>query len=394
MHARDSANPRLSTNSTGRSIGKSISTFHGVRWQCAVCVVLLGLVLLGPFGLTSGLFRGRLLSQEVEPVPYLLPSPASSEEVERKLTYEGPAFGPGDGEPAVNFRLKGIHPDGGLLSVQIEGQHLYTMALPRADLVDPAEVADGHLIKITQRQIEEVLRRKFGDPDLKFDDPDLPPVTVSCVLYCGRTMGFLETVTWNGYLQGCWLEFPELAQPTLSAEDEPPKPLLKPRVDISSTLGQAMPIDVRLERNTIYYMLVASEDREAVLLHPENPELYSRARILAGGTFSWKQNEDELDVQLEEELEDGAGPENKHLQRLKYTPNAEKMYLVLWALHRTEEPAPAEEGEEPAVDVQASDPESKESPRVNGWTRSVVYEFTNGLPELEEDAASLSPAAE
>ena len=261
------------------------------------------------------------------------------------------------------------------------------MALPRADLVDPAEVADGHLdgsleevgvlIKITQRQIEEVLRRKFNDPDLKFDDPDLPPVTVSCVLYCGRTMGFLETVTWNGYLQGCWLEFPEFAQPTLNAEDEPPKPLLKPRVDISSTLGQAMPIDVRLERNTKYYMLVASEDREAVLLHPENPELYSRARILAGGTFSWKQNEDELDVQLE----DGAGPKNKHLQRLKYTPNADKMYLVLWALHGTEEPAP-------------SDPESKESPRVNGWTRSVVYEFTNGLPELEEDAASLSPAAE
>ena len=38
------------------------------------------------------------------------------------------------------------------------------------------------------------------------------------------------------------------------------------------------------------------EDREAVVLHPENPVLYSKASIVTGGTFSWK---------LENQLEDG-----------------------------------------------------------------------------------------
>lgn len=327
----------------------------------ALCLTMLSLVVMagGLFGVAG------LLSEENDP--------AASAAVERELTYDGSAhlgpgdgepaggFGPGDGEPAVNFRLRcspseGEQADVGVLSVHLNDRYLYTVGVPRADAITPF-AGDGIVLSITAKQAEIVLGRRLVDPDL-------PPVTVSCVLYNRLTMAPLDVVTWDGYLQGCWLEFPTLAQAEEAVDDEP-RPVLKPTVDISSALGQAVPIDLRLEKSTIYYMLFASQDREAVLLHPENPEVYSRARVVSGGTFSWRPEEE------------STGSDSKaNLTRLKYTPRADRTYLVLWALHRA-----VEDGDESTGADAAQAPAGDESPRVSGWTRSAVYELTNGTLE-------------
>ncbi len=284
-------------------------------------------------------------------------------------------FGPGDGEPAVNFRLRctpsGLEQSGleqpgiaqsdvGVLSVHLNDRYLYTIGLPRADAIAPIDglhgLQEGFVFSITQKQAETVLGRSLVDPDL-------PPVTVSCVLYDGLTMGFVDVVTWVGYLQGCWLEFPELTPATEEAGDEPQQPVLKPRVDISATFGRATPIDLRLGKNTIYYMLFASQDREAALLHPEDPEVYARARVVSGGTFSWK----------EEDEGTGSSDRKPNLVRLKYTPRSDTTYLVLWALHRAVQPAIVGDAEE-----SASASEAEGDTRASGWTRSAVYELTNG----------------
>ena len=76
------------------------------------------------------------LTQHEEAAPNLAQGPVPVEEPGpgENATYDGPAFGPGDGEPAVNFRLKGEHLDlpatGDGISVTVDGISVF-LAVPR-----------------------------------------------------------------------------------------------------------------------------------------------------------------------------------------------------------------------------------------------------------------------
>ena len=298
-----------------------------------------------------------------EPAGLFDPGPGDGEPA--GLFDPDPDPGPGDGEPAGLFRgvfrLTGDRLNSGSMSVYLEGQYLYTVALP-GDGLPP-----GIELRITDAHVQKVLGREMWDPDL-------PPVTVSVVLYNHLTMGFVGVVQWKGYLQGSWLEFPQPSG----------KPKLKPLVDISEALGQSMLIDVRLERDTIYYLLFASEDESAVLLHPEDPEIYLRARVVAGGSYSWNEEEEEGDA-IEDVIWDEdavVDDENlKNVRRLKYTPAADREFLVLWTLHqplkrtRAEGEGTPEDPPAPLEHLDGDEPDTK-SKHVIGWTRSAVYELT------------------
>lgn len=339
-------------------------------------------VTLWCLGLATG-----ILSEEVSGPPAQPESgpPAEEQRPENTIAY----FGPGDGEPAAVFRFAGEGLDSGVISVYLNEHFLYMVPLPRPDVPledragEPGEA--GVQIEITGKHVEQVLGRGLSDPDL-------PPVKVSVGLYNRRTlaMGFVDITDWEGYLQGCWLQFPEIAE--AAEEDRQAEPFLKPKVDISSSFGQAMPIDLRLEQNTIYYMLFASEDRDALLLNPEDPQLYARTRIVGAGTFTWKDGEDETAGAAETEEPTGSKPagsqepslesgsRERNLKRLKYTPTSQKVYLVLWTLHRS--PVPLAGATEASVSAEASSATEEQPRRVNGWTRSAVYELTNGPIEL------------
>ena len=252
-----------------------------IRYACSVSALSLLLTLA-----SMGFLASSSESQEGAPT---LPA------IEQcKLTYVGPGvyfgpgdgepaglFGPGDGEPAGlfrgEFRLTGDRLNSGSVGVYLEGQYLYTVALPGDGLPIDGD-GPGIELRITDAHVQKVLGREMWNPDL-------PPVTVSVVLYNRLTMGFVGVVQWKGYLQGSWLEFPQPSG----------KPKLKPLVNISELLGQSMPIDVRLERDTIYYLLFAFEDKSSASVlhrrwrvgkfHPNQLACRVEARELLGWNF-------------------------------------------------------------------------------------------------------------
>lgn len=386
--------------------GRALSARRGKRYVRGLALLSLACFV------NTWFFAPPTESEEVDPL---------ADQIPRRIFY----CGPGDGEPAALFRLVGEGLESGVLSVYLQDRYLYSVTLDalsgegehtaeggdlEAGICEIGDFEDdgfeGIEVVIPERQVEQVLGHKLSDPDL-------PPVRVTVTLHNRLTLGFRDLISWKGYLQGCWLQFPRHAgdsygealgvgdsfgeflevgesPETSLGDNEELEPFLKPKVDISHTFGETMPIDLRLERNTVYYLVAASEDRDAVLLHPEDPELYSRARVLTGGTFIWRgdwkgdlltADPEEAD---EQEASEQDGRKDKNLRRLKYTPTAQKVYLVLWALHRAADPSLAgEEGSQPET-TEAGGTEGPDEPtRVNGWSRSAVYELTNGLPGEE-----------